>query len=409
MRILFLSHYFYPEPFSNTDIARALVQRGHEVEVVCYVPNYPDGTFYPGYSNRERREEELDGIRIRRAWTIPRGNNRGTLLVNFLLFSFTALFTIWRRGVGNYDVSFTSMPSPIFQGVASIVMKKLRGVPAVWWVQDLWPESLLVTLGIRNSFVARLMRWICGFLYRRADLLLVQSEAFRPRLEALGVSPERISFFPNTAPDEFVVIASGQADPAINALFPPTQLRLMFAGNIGESQNLDIIVAAASRLRNICDIQWVIVGSGRDAGRISKRVLDAGVEDLVVLTGRHPMNSMPHFYALADAMIVSLKDTEIFALTVPYKLQTYMSAGKPVIGSISGEARRIIEMANIGFCADANDLEGFCRAVQTFAALDSKSRAAMGSRARAWFEQHYAASSTFDRLERELEAAVRSV
>lgn len=402
MKILFITQYFHPEPFSNNDIAQALVDRGNEVEVVCCVPNYPDGVFYPGYSNNVKREENWNGIRILRARTIARGKSPVRLLLNYLAYPVMALVTIWRRGTGFYDVSFTSMPSPIFQCVAAFAMKVFRGVPAVYWVQDIWPDSLINTIGINNPLLKRGLHILCSFLYRRADIVLVQSQAFMHRLEIMGVPTERIAFFPNTAPDDFVPVKRDEVDPAIAKLLPPARLRLMFAGNVGESQNLDLIVQAAKHLRSKLDIQWVIVGSGRYLERIQNKATELSVDDIVVFVGRHPMASMPSFYALADAMIISLKDTEIFGLTVPYKLQSYMKAGKPVLGSISGETQRIINEAGIGFCADAEDLEGFCNAVLNFASQTQEQRSFTSEIAMRYFDENYASDRIFSKLEQQL-------
>lgn len=409
MKILFISQYFHPEPFSNNDIARFLVARGHEVEAVSCVPNYPDGTFYPGHSNKTNRVEQWEGVRILRARTIARGKRPLTLFLNYLFYPLAALATIARRGSGSYSVSFTSMPSPIFQCIVALVVKLVNGVPAVYWVQDIWPESLFNTIGIRNPLLRSPIRAFCAFLYRHADIVLVQSEAFRPKLEAMGVDPGRIAFFPNSSPGDFEPIERGSVDPAIAALLPPAPLRLMFAGNVGESQNLDIFIEAAKHLRGQLDVQWIIVGSGRDLKRVTARVAEAGLEDIVIFAGRHPMNKMPEFYALADAMFVSLKDTEIFRMTVPYKLQTYMSAGKPVIGSISGETRNIVEAAQIGFCADAEDVNGLCVAVQRFAALTPSEKRTLSANAIKYFNAHYSADRVFGELERQLLSVVKPV
>ena len=402
MNVLFISQYFHPEPFSNTEIAQALVKRGHDVEVICCVPNYPEGIFYDGYSNSERRFEKWGDIRILRARTMARGKGRLSLFLNYLTYPPAALAAIAKKGVGDYSVSFTSMPSPIFQCVVALVLKRLRGVPAVYWVQDIWPESLINTLGLTNRPIKLLLTKFCSYLYRGADLVLIQSEAFRPRLENMGVDSSRIAFFPNTAPDEFIPLDKSAVNPAIIALVPQAPLRLMFAGNVGESQNLDLIVRAAAKLRHHHSIQWVIVGSGRDLERIQQSITSAGLDDIIKPVGRHPTNKMPDFYALADAMIISLKDTEIFKLTVPYKLQTYMGAGKPVIGSISGETKRIIEQANMGYCAEAEDLEGFCASVMQFASLNIEQRQRLASNARNYFNAHYNAENVFNGLEEKL-------
>lgn len=402
MNILFISQYFYPEPFSNTEIARSLVVRGHNVEVVCCVPNYPEGAFYADYSNKVRRREIWEGISILRARTIARGKRALTLMLNYLVYPVAALATIAQHGRGSYSVSFTSMPSPIFQCIVAVTLKWFGRVPAVYWVQDIWPESLFNTIQIKPRLLRGPIRGLCAFLYRQADIVLVQSEAFRPALELMGVDREKIGFFPNSAPDDFVPMSRAGVDLCIAALVPTASLQLMFAGNIGESQNLDVIIDAASRLRSYGGIQWTLVGSGRDLDRLIKVVAQAGLEDIINFAGRHPMSTMPAFYALADAMIISLKDTEIFRMTVPYKLQTYMSAGKPVIGSVSGETKRIIDASGAGFCAEAEDVDGLCNTVLKFAALRDTQRAAMSQNARAYFAEHYSASRVFDGLERQL-------
>lgn len=399
MKILFISQYFYPEPFSNNDIARSLVARGHEVDVITCVPNYPDGAFYPGHSNTINRLELWESIRIFRARTIARGRRPITLILNYLFYPFAALLMIARHGKKDYSVSFTSMPSPIFQAIVAVMMKVVKGVPAVYWVQDIWPDSLINTIGIKNGLVKRGLQAFCAYLYKRADIVLVQSEAFRPKLEAMGVPSDRIVFFPNTASDNFAPLSRDDVKSDIAALLPPSPLRLMFAGNVGESQNLDLIVEAARRLRSKINAQWVIVGSGRDLQRLKALAELTGVGDVIFFVGRHPMKHMPAFYALADAMIVSLKDTEIFRMTVPYKLQSYMKAGKPVIGSISGETRRIIEEAGIGFCSEAENIDDFCKQVLKFSKTSDDNRNYMKNNGIKYFNQNYSSEVIYDRLE----------
>lgn len=407
MNILFISQYFYPEPFSNNDIAQALAKRGHEVEAVVCVPNYPEGEFYPGFSNRERRTEMWNNIHILRAFTVARGKRPVTLLLNYLTYVPSAIWTIFSKGRGDYSVSFCSMPSPVTQCIVAIAMKFGRGVPSIFWVQDIWPDSLVNTLGIKNRFVKVALHKFCALLYRQADIVMIQSEAFRPKLEAMGVEGHRLVYFPNTAPDD----APGDLPDAdrlkIKSLFPATPLRLMFAGNVGESQNLDIILHAAARLRERFDIQWVIVGSGRDLERLKALADKLEVNDIVLFAGRHPMQSMPAFFERADAMIVSLKNTEIFHMTIPFKLQSYMKAGKPVIGSISGETMRIIDEARMGFCAEADDIDAFCVAVEKFAALSQDERNQCSENAHRYFMANFAPDHIYGLLERHLQSVAK--
>jgi len=122
MKIAFLSQYFHPETFSNNAIAEALVARGHEVHAVPCVPNYPAGTFFPGYSNRARREETWRGVAIHRARTWPRGRSAASLALNYLVYPVTATWTAMRRVPGRPDVSFVSMPSPLLQAFAGVFL-----------------------------------------------------------------------------------------------------------------------------------------------------------------------------------------------------------------------------------------------------------------------------------------------
>jgi len=407
MKIAFLSQYFHPETFSNNAIAEALVARGHEVHAVPCVPNYPAGTFFPGYSNRARREETWRGVAIHRARTWPRGRSAASLALNYLVYPVTATWTAMRRVPGRPDVSFVSMPSPLLQAFAGVFLRWLKGTPTVYWVQDIWPESATYTLGLKNPLLTRPLAWLCGWLYRRADLILVQSAAFPAMIERFGVAPGRIRVFPNTAPETYRPVVPEDA-PDEAALVPQHGFRLMFAGNIGESQDFDTLIAAADLLRDLADLTWVIVGSGRDMARVQAVIADKGLADRFVFAGRHPEDRMPFFFAHADAMLVSLKDIPIFALTVPYKIQCYMACGKPIVAALSGEGARIVEEAGAGTVAPAGRPEALARAVRAMHDAGAAERAAMGRRARAFFEARFAADKVYGDLEAWLAEAAAS-
>ena len=327
-------------------------------------------------------------------------------MLNYLTFPVTATYSMLTRRGKRPDVSFTSMPSPIFQALVAVAASVTRGVPSVYWVQDIWPDSLINTLNIRNHILRRVLATFCGWLYRRATIVMVQSEAFRPKLEAMGVPADKIMFLPNSSPETFQTPRADDEDASVD--LPPAALRLMFAGNVGESQNVDVFVKAAKLIPDELDVQWVIVGDGRDLARIRSVVETAGLNDRFVFTGRQPMESMPHYYARADAMLLSLKDTEIFRLTVPFKLQSYLAVGKPVIGSIGGEARRIVEAAGAGYCVEPDDAAALAEAVAAFARLSPVERDGMSRNASAFYERWYASDKVHDMLENALVTAAGS-
>ena len=403
MKIAFLSQYFHPETFSNNAIAQDLVKRGHEVNVVACVPNYPAGRFFDGYSNRERREEEWSGAHVTRAWTWPRGRRAISLLTNYLVYPVTASWSLLAKRHRGTDVSFVSMPSPLFQAIAGIVFRWRTGTPCVIWVQDLWPESAVFTLGLRNPLIVRPLSALCGWIYRRADLVLVQSPSFTDRIVERGVDRDRIRVFPNAAPDGYVPMTPAEA-PEAGALVPREGFRLMFAGNIGESQDFDTIVAAAERLTDHTELTWVIVGSGRDMDRVRDLIARKGLDDRFAFLGRHPSEDMPRFFAHADAMLVSLKDTPIFGLTVPYKIQGYMACAKPIVASLNGTGAEIVEAAGCGVTAPASSPDAVRRMLDTPPA----ERDAMGRRAKEWCDTHYRPEKIYGDLERWLQEVANS-
>lgn len=404
MHIVLISQYFHPEQFSNNAIASNLVARGHVVEAVPCVPNYGKGDFFEGYSNRRRRDEVWQGVAIHRAWTIPRGHSAVGLIANYLCYPLAASWTMLRRLRGRPDVAFVSMPSPLLQAFAAVFLKWLCGVPAVYWVQDIWPESPLHVLKLRNPLIVRPLTRVCGWLYRRADLVLVQSEAFPQMIARFGVPEERIRVLPNTAPDNYRPVAPEEA-PAERALLPKKTFRLMFAGNIGESQDFDTLVAAADLLRDRRDLTWVIVGSGRDMPRVEDLIRQRGLEERFCFVGRHPEERMPYFFAHADAMLVSLTDAPIFRLTVPYKVQCYMACGKPIVASLGGEGGRVVEEARAGLVVEPGRPQALAAAIRAMLDAPAAARAEYARNARRYFERNYAPEIVYGKLERWLAEA----
>ncbi len=407
MKIVFITQYFFPEQFSNNAMARELVRRGHDVHVFSAVPNYPAGVFFEGYSNSARREEVWEGVRISRAYTLPRGARAVSLIVNYLTYPVTVCWTLYRRLRTPVDVTFVSQTSPVFQIFAGIFVRWRTGAPCVCWVQDIWPESLTYTLGLRNRAVVGLLNRICGWLYRRADIVMIQSAAFHDMITRFGVPPERLRVLPNTAPETYRPVAPDMAADYAQ-LVPQDGFRLMFAGNIGESQDFDTLIAAADLLRERRELRWVIVGSGRDQERAQKLIDDRGLADRFHFLGRFPESEMPKLFAHADAMLVSLKDTQIFRLTVPYKIQCYLACGKPIVASLSGEGARIIEEAQAGLAVEASRPEALAAAIREMIEAGPEQRAAYASRARRYFETYFSAEKVYGILEDTLVEVVAS-
>jgi len=388
--ILFLSQYFYPEQFLNTHIVKALAAKGNRVTVICCVPNYPAGKFHPGYSNRRRRTDHWPGVEIHRVFTIPRGRTAVALVANYLTYPLAASARILRLGRRRSgDVSFVSMPSPLFQAFAGIFAKWVWGIPTVYWVQDIWPDSAIITLGIRNRLLIRLLNALCGWIYRQADLVMVQSDGFHEKIGQFGVPAERIVTLPNSAPETFGVVEPAMVPARIRDMIPVNRRIVMFAGNIGESQDFDTVIAAASLLPPDCDVLIVVIGSGRDEARVRAKVESEGLSQRFLFLGRHPEADMPLFFACADAMLVTLRDEPIFALTVPSKVQAYLACGKPIVASLAGEGANVIDKAGAGFTVAPSSPAQLSIALTGLAQLDTFNLASMGRSGRAYYNTHF--------------------
>jgi colanic acid biosynthesis glycosyl transferase WcaI len=401
LKIAFISQYFYPEQFFNNSIACELTNRGHSVQVFCCVPNYGKGNFFEGYSNRKSRSEVWKSIYIERVFTIPRGQNSIQLALNYLCYPIAGMWTIARRKLWIPDVSFVSMPSPVFQAFLGLFLKYIWRVPTIFWIQDLWPETAEVTLKIKSKLLLSILRTVCKWLYSGADIVLVQSEAFTDRLISLGIEESRIRLFPNTAPPAFRPMMPQEA-PNEAAHFKKGKFNLVFAGNIGESQDFDNLITAAEMLKEETDIQWVIIGSGRSLEKVVALVRQKELSESFSFIGRFEEDVMPKFFAHADALLVSLRDTPIFSMTVPYKVQCYLSCGKPIIASLTGEGARILAKSGSGFVAPAGSPPDLAAAILKMARMSTGERRIMGERGRKYFDENYSQKIVYEILERAL-------
>ena len=388
MRILIISQYFWPENFRINDFALGMKELGHEVTVLTGKPNYPKGRFYPGYSFFRPRKEDYQGIRIIRTSLISRRNSTGLrLILNYLSYVWFASWASLFRLKGKFDVQFVFEVSPVLQGIPAIVYKKRTGTPIFFWVQDLWPESVYSAANIHTSFSHKMLLRLVRFIYRHCDDIWVSSRGFIQSVRDKGVPDHRIRYFPNWAEDLYLQKTDPEANPYRSMI--PVGFVLMFAGNIGESQDFESLLNAADMLRHHSDIHWVIIGDGRRKKWVEEQVAKRGLGDVFHLPGSFPLHEMPKFFALADAMLVSLRDEPIFALTAPSKIQSYLAASRPVIAMINGEGATIVEEAGAGYCCNAGDADGLASCILKMKERKPEERAEMAENAFRYYSRHF--------------------
>lgn len=393
MNILVVTQYFHPEQFRVNDLVQGLLDRGHAVTVLTGMPNYPEGRIHDGYSWSGPWQEDFSGARVIRVPLLPRGRARNwRLALNYFSFAFFAGICGPLRCRGPYDLIFVYEPSPITVGLPALLLGALKRAPVMLWIQDLWPETL-AAMSQRGTALA-VGAWLANFVHRRCDVLLMQSQAFGQSLTRQGIAPERLRYLPNWA-ENLYKSAPATAVPLSNH----TGFRVLFAGNLGSAQSMETIVAAAALLRDRTDIHWIIVGDGLMRTSIEEAIRKHGLDSTVFLLGRHPPESMPGYFAGADALLVTLAADPVFALTIPSKIQSYLAAGRPVIGALDGEGARIITESGCGLACAAGDARALAGLVQHMAGMTAAERMAMGERGRVYFETHFERGLLLDRLE----------
>ncbi len=386
MRLLIVSQYFRPESFRINEVAATLAGKGVEVEVLTGKPNYPRGEVFDGYRAWGCQRETWRGIGIHRIPLLPRGRGGARLALNYLSFVLSGLLFAPRmlRGKG-FDAIFVYAPSPILQAIPAIFLGWVKGCPVVLWVQDLWPESLSATGHVRNRTVLKLVERVVRFIYRHTDLLLVQSHAFEAPVRALAPNTP-IVYYPNSVDDIFAQPACSEP-PRVEGL--GDGFSVMFAGNIGAAQAVEVIVEASSLLKNQRDIHFVVLGEGRRWEWMRQEAQRRELNNLH-LPGRFPVEIMPAFMQKASALLVTLADQEVFKATIPSKVQAYLAAGRPILACLNGEGADLVTEAGAGLAVPAEDGQALADAILCLYRMQEAEREEMGARGRLYYAEHFA-------------------
>ena len=393
MKVLIVSQYFWPENFRINDLARGLVERGHEVTVLTGIPNYPEGKIFQGYGIFNR-QENFQGVKVIRVPLIPRGNGKSLLLIaNYISFALTASILgplLLRRC--KFDLIFVCQLSPITVGFPALLLKKIKRIPILFWILDLWPESLSATGAIHSPGILKKVDKLVRFIYRGCDKIVVSSRGFIASVAGKLDSPKCIGYFPNWQEPEY-------CDVSTMSECLPKGFRVVFAGNVGAAQDFETIMSAAEKLKVYRDIQWVVLGDGRRLDWVKEQVELRDLSASFHLKGRYPSEAMPAFFAQADVMLVTLKRDPAFALTVPGKIQSYMACGRPIVAALDGEGSRLIAESGSGLSVPAEDSDALANAVLSMYRMSKEQRYAMGMRGKEYCEQNFERDMLIDRLE----------
>lgn len=401
MKVLVVSQYFWPEGFRINDVVSSLVERGCVVTVLTGQPNYPEGKIYPGYrALGSSRQTHANGAQVVRIPLLPRGKGSGLrLALNYLSFVASGVLVApWTLRKREFDVIFVYAISPITQAIPAMLLRRTKCAALVVWVQDLWPQSLEVTGFVQSKTILGLVDALTRWIYRHCDRLLVQSQSFVATVQAMSGSVP-VAYHPN--PGEPV-----RLDDALPAVSLPQGFNLVFAGNIGNAQAPETILAAAHQLQDLVDLNIVMIGSGSRLNWLQDEAVRLGVTNMHFL-GRFPPEDVLPILHQASALLITLGKGDILAQTIPSKLGTYLAAGRPIVGALNGEGADIIAKAEAGVSCAAEDVDGLVAAVRNVYHLPQETRRAMGVSGQQYYSNNFEPGRLADNLIEQFAIAIK--
>ncbi len=396
-KILVVTQHFWPENFRINDIVEGFLQDGIAVDVLCGLPNYPKGEWFPGYSAAGPFEEEWHGASLYRCKEVPRrGNTSVNIFLNYVSWPWYAAHALHRLP-GGYDAVFCFNTSPVLMCWPAIRYAKKHHISFTNYVLDIWPENLYSVLNVKNKALRAIAQGVSDALYKKADRLIAMSEPLQQRLcQRTGMPPQKIAVIPQYCEDFYAV---PQPDAALQAQFGG-RFNLVFTGTFTPAQSLETVITAVqdARSRGADMLHLLLVGDGMSRAALEAKVKELHAEDAVTFYGSVPATDIPKFTALADALIVCLSDSPDLGLTVPAKVASYMAAGKPVLASMDGAGNAAVAAAG-GLSSPACDAAALADNLLALTRMDAAQRAAMGQSAKEYYLAHYRRSELLCKLE----------
>ncbi len=396
-KILVVTQHFWPENFRINDIVEGFLQDGIAVDVLCGLPNYPKGEWFPGYSAAGPFEEEWHGARLYRCKEVPRrGNTSVNIFLNYISWPWYAAHALHRLP-GGYDAVFCFNTSPVLMCWPAIRYAKKHHISFTNYVLDIWPENLYSVLNVKNKILRAIAQGVSDALYKKADRLIAMSEPLQQRLcQRTGMPPQKIAVIPQYCEDFYAV---PQPDAALQAQFGG-RFNLVFTGTFTPAQSLETVITAVqdARSRGADMLHLLLVGDGMSRAALEAKVKELHAEDAVTFYGSVPATDIPKFTALADALIVCLSDSPDLGLTVPAKVASYMAAGKPVLASMDGAGNAAVAAAG-GLSSPACDAAALADNLLALTRMDAAQHAAMGQSAKEYYLAHYRRSELLRKLE----------
>jgi glycosyltransferase involved in cell wall biosynthesis len=396
--ILVVAQYFYPEQFRINDICEEWVKRGYKVTVLTGIPNYPQGKYYKGYGLFRKRRENHKGIDIRRIPLVPRGKSSFMLILNYLSFVISGFFFSKLTRL-HADHVFIYEVSPMTQALPGIWFARRRNIPCTLYVTDLWPENVEIAGGIRNNYVLHLIGKMVDYIYRNCDLILTSSRSFVEKIAERSVCKQKLEYWPHYAEDFYKQMPKASAKD--NLIPQDGRFNILFAGNIGFAQGLEILPETAQILkqRRCNSVRFNLVGDGRAKANLIEQVKRNDVEEFFNFVEKQPATRIPFLMSACDTALICLTRSTVFELTLPSKTQSCLACGTPIIVSADGEICSVIKEAGAGLCSPAGDPEELASIILEMSNLPKEKLHEMGRRALDYYEKNFDKNRLLDRMD----------
>lgn len=398
-RVLVVSQHFWPESFRINDICDFLVNdKKCDIDVLCGLPNYPLGRFYDGYSYFKNKKQAHNGLRVRRVFEIPRGNNSNLrIFINYISFPIFSIFHIPYLLTKHYDKILIYQTSPVMMSIAGIIVGKLKRVETTICVMDLWPENLFSVLNFKNNLIRKFLTVISHWYYKEADKLVAMTEKMREKLITVtGKSSDKVVVIPQAAEK---IYESEVHDKVLKKRFEKS-FNILFTGNISPAQSFDTIIGAAKILKaqGLDNFKWIIVGDGMSRKWLEAEVAKNDLVDIFVFEGQHPVTDIPKYTAIANVLVGCLSKSDLLEATIPAKVYSYIAAGKPIVLAMDGEAQQLINDIRCGFAGPTEDSKALAQNISKIYRLTKPERDVMGKRAQSYHFKNLERNLTLDKL-----------
>ncbi len=398
MKILVVCQHYWPENFRINDIVKGFVERGHTVDVLCGQPNYPSGQFFEGYDSHSIKEELHEGVKIYRTFEIKRGNNSNIrIFLNYITFPIASWLRVGRLMKNDYDRVFIYQLSPVMMAAAGLRLGRKKKTDTVMYILDIWPQNLYSVLDIKNRFLRKLMYAISMNIYKKPDRLITVSEKMRQYfMEKLKPVEKKISFIPQS-PEKLYERRS--SDPELRQKYGGG-FNIVFTGNISPAQNFTLMTEAAGLLKaeGIKDIRFIIVGDGMSLKDLKADVLARGLNDIFFFEGFHPVEKMPDYADIADALIATLRSEGVEDYSIPAKVMSYMASGRPLLVAMEGEINDIVAKAGCGLLSSPDDPAALAKNIKRLMGMTDEERMEMGRKAFVCQQENFERDKSIDRM-----------